>query len=121
MKIIVIGLGGVGSILSDLVHRTMGKQDLLYLIDGDKFEEKNRERQRYTKGFKANVLAKKLKGFVGYKLFKLMPWLKRLHFWGSGFWNPAYDIREVGDINVYLRYLDKQKYAVKGQKTLISF
>mgnify|MGYP003395383536 CR=1 FL=1 len=66
-------------------------------------------------------LAKKIKGYVARNLFRMMPWLKRLKFWGSGLWNPAYDIRGVNDINVYLRYLDKQKYAVKGQKTLVSF
>ena len=66
-------------------------------------------------------IAKKLKGFVGKKMFELIPWLKKRHFWGSGLWNLAYDIRSVNDLNIYLRYLDKQKYADKGQKTLFSF
>lgn len=66
-------------------------------------------------------IAKKLKGYVGYHLLRLMPWLKRKYFWGSGLWNPAYDIRSVTDINFYRRYLDKQKYASKGQKMLTAF
>ena len=68
-------------------------------------------------------LAKKLKGFVAKQLFYLMPWLKndRWHggyFWNSGLWNPAYDIRSINDMDFYSRYLDRQKYSSKGQKTL---
>ena len=63
-------------------------------------------------------LAKKIKGFVGKKLFELMPWLKKSKVWGSGLWNPAYDIRSINDISFYRRYLDKQKYASAGQKML---
>src|SRR3989338_7484971 len=66
-------------------------------------------------------LAKRIKGYVARNLFHMMPWLKKSRFWGSGLWNPAYDIRGVNDINIYLRYLDKEKYADNGQKTLISF
>ncbi len=66
-------------------------------------------------------LAKKLRGYIGYHLLRMLPWLKTAHFWGSGFWNPAYDIRGVSDIAMYERYLDKQKYAAKGQKTLLSY
>ncbi len=66
-------------------------------------------------------LAKKLKGFVGRKLLQQLPWLKKTKFWGSGLWNPAYDIRSVNDMNVYLRYLDKQKYSSTHQKMLIAF
>lgn len=69
-------------------------------------------------------LAKRLKGYVAKGIFKLMPWLKKDkwdggYFWNSGFWNPAYDIRSINDMEVYTRYLDKQKYAAKGQ-TMIS-
>ena len=63
-------------------------------------------------------LAKNLKGFVAKKLFTLMPWLKKAKFWGSGLWNPAYDIRNVSDMQFYLRYLGKQKYSGTGQKML---
>ncbi len=66
-------------------------------------------------------LAKRIKGYVARNIFHMMPWLKKSRFWGSGLWNPAYDIRGVNDINIYLRYLDKQKYADNGQKTLVSF
>ncbi len=66
-------------------------------------------------------VAKKLRGFVGRKLFKFLPWLKKSKFWGSGLWNPAYDIRNVSDLGMYLRYLDKQKYSGKGQTMLTSF
>jgi len=68
-------------------------------------------------------LAKKLKGYVAKAIFKFMPWLKNDswdggYFWKSGFWNPAYDIRSINDMGVYIRYLDKQKYAAKGQTML---
>ena len=66
-------------------------------------------------------LAKKIKGFVGRHLLRLLPWLKRSKFWGSGLWNPAYDIRNINDMGVYMRYLDKQKYANAGQKMLTAF
>ena len=66
-------------------------------------------------------IAKKLRGFVGRHLLRLLPWLKRSKFWGSGLWNPAYDIRSISDMNFYSRYLDKQKYACKGQKMLTAF
>ena len=66
-------------------------------------------------------LAKKLKGFVAKNLFELMPWLKKQKFWGSGLWNPAYDIRNANDMAFYHRYLDKQKYASAGQKMLTAY
>ena len=66
-------------------------------------------------------IAKRLKGYVAKDLFRLMPWLKDKHFWASGLWNPAYDIRNVGDMAFYERYLDKQKYAGKGQCLLNQF
>ncbi|HLD87513.1 MAG TPA: transposase [Candidatus Nanoarchaeia archaeon] len=65
--------------------------------------------------------AKKMRGFTAKQLFRLMPWLKAKFFWGSGLWNPAYDVRGISDMGIYERYLDKQKYASKGQKTLLSF
>jgi len=66
-------------------------------------------------------LAKKIKGFVAKQLFKLMPGLKQQRFWGSGLWNPAYDVRSINDIAFYRRYLDKQKYASAGQKMLSAY
>jgi len=32
-------------------------------------------------------VAKKLKGILGYKILKAMPWLKNKYFWGSGLWS----------------------------------
>ena len=63
-------------------------------------------------------LAKKIKGFVAKQLFKLMPWLKKSKFWGSGLWNPAYDIRNINDMGIYTRYLDRQKYSSTHQTML---
>jgi REP element-mobilizing transposase RayT len=71
--------------------------------------------------FSKPELAKKLRGYVGRKLFMFLPWLKKQKFWGSGFWNPAYDIRSINDMDFYKRYLDKQKYASVGQKMLSAF
>ena len=71
-------------------------------------------------------IAKKIRGYVASEMFRLMPWLKKNkweggYFWNSGLWNPAYDIRNVNDLEVYLRYLDKQKYSSAGQTTLTSY
>ena len=66
-------------------------------------------------------LDKKLKGFTGKALLRLLPWLKKTKFWGSGLWNPAYDIRSINDMDFYNRYLDKQKYSSTKQKMLSSF
>ena len=66
-------------------------------------------------------LAKKVRGYVGKKMFELMPWLKQQKFWGSGLWNPAYDVRSIQDMDFYDRYLDKQKYSSTHQKMLSAF
>lgn len=71
-------------------------------------------------------LAKKIRGYVAKRIFQFMPWLKNNkwdggYFWDSGFWNPAYDIRNINDMAVYLRYLDKQKYSSKHQTTLLAY
>ncbi len=63
-------------------------------------------------------IAKKIKGYVGRKLFGMVPYLKKTKFWDSGLWNPAYDIRSINDMDFYERYLDKQKYACAGQTML---
>jgi REP element-mobilizing transposase RayT len=67
------------------------------------------------------MIAKKLKGYVGKHLLRMLPVLKSSKFWGSGLWNPSYDIRSINDMGIYMRYLDKQRYASKGQKMLSSF
>ncbi|MBW2975823.1 transposase [Candidatus Woesearchaeota archaeon] len=71
-------------------------------------------------------LAKNLRGFVAKQIFRLMPWLKYNkweggYFWGSGLWNPAYDIRSINNMAFYDRYLDKQKYSATNQKTLTAY
>jgi len=66
-------------------------------------------------------LAKKLRGFVGRHLLDLLPSVKKQYFWGSGLWNPAYDIRSINDMAFYNRYLDKQKYSSTHQKMLKVF
>jgi molybdopterin/thiamine biosynthesis adenylyltransferase len=62
MKIVVIGLGGVGSILCERLARFLNYSvDLdaeLYLVDGDIYETKNYERQEFTQmGNKAEIKA----------------------------------------------------------------
>jgi len=66
-------------------------------------------------------LAKKLRGFTGKHLLRLLPWLKQEKFWGSGLWNPAYDIRSINDMDFYTRYLDKQKYSGTNQQMLSAY
>ena len=66
-------------------------------------------------------IAKKLRGFTGRKLLQMIPWLKKTKFWGSGLWNPAYDIRSINDMGFYERYLDKQKYSYAGQTMLSAY
>jgi len=65
-------------------------------------------------------LAKKLKGFTAPKILKEFWWLKSWLFREGGFWNPATNGRS-GNMDVYGRYLDKQKYALAAQKTLFGF
>ena len=66
-------------------------------------------------------LAKNIKGFVTTKMFRMILWLKQRFFWVSGLWSRAYDIRGVTDLSIYLRYLDKQKYASKGSENISFF
>ena len=66
-------------------------------------------------------IAKKLRGYVGRHLLRLLPWLKKWRFWDSGLWNPAYDIRNVSDMGIYMRYLDRQKYSSTRQTQLTSY
>lgn len=47
MRYVQIGCGGIGGILANHMNRIVGNQDILWLIDGDKFEEKNRDRQDF--------------------------------------------------------------------------
>jgi hypothetical protein len=63
-KVVVIGVGGVGSHLCRGLAPLLEYQDpgsVLFLLDGDSFEDGNRERQDFTTyGFKAQVRAAEL-------------------------------------------------------------
>ncbi len=60
-KLVIIGLGGIGSILSDNLCRYLNHQEnkwTVTLIDGDSYELKNQERQTFVRlGNKARVKA----------------------------------------------------------------
>ncbi len=68
-RYVVVGLGGVGGILlrnlvAFLRHR--GKPSVVYAVDGDSFEERNRDRQFFSRlGPKAEVLAEDLNSDYG--------------------------------------------------------
>ena len=66
MEIVVIGLGGVGSLLCERMARYLayssGSKESMLLVDGDSYEVKNFERQDFTQmGNKAEVKAADLK------------------------------------------------------------
>jgi putative transposase len=53
------------------------------------------------------------KGIIGKKLFENFPEIKRRFFWGSGFWNPAYLMDNIGSNEESVReYIKNQKYAI---------
>lgn len=65
LGIVIIGLGGVGSILSERLCRFLNfSKDLtadILLVDGDEYETKNFERQEFTRmGNKADIKATEL-------------------------------------------------------------
>jgi molybdopterin/thiamine biosynthesis adenylyltransferase len=64
MKIVIIGLGGVGSILCDNLSRYLNYSDInasVSLVDGDYYETKNNERQTFMRlGDKASVKSTEL-------------------------------------------------------------
>ncbi len=68
-RYVVVGVGGVGGIVlrhlvSFLRHR--GKPCVVYVVDGDSFEERNRDRQFFSRlGPKAEVLAEELSADYG--------------------------------------------------------
>jgi molybdopterin/thiamine biosynthesis adenylyltransferase len=62
--VIVVGTGGIGSVVVAALSRTLSKDSVLMLIDGDRFERRNVARQMLfadaTEGeFKADVLTRK--------------------------------------------------------------
>lgn len=66
MKTVIIGLGGIGSHLSNLICRFLNYQSdmsKVLLVDGDEFEMKNRERQDFSDfGNKAKIKYAELRG-----------------------------------------------------------
>ncbi len=108
----------VRKVCGALLEEAMQKYEIRYAKIG--FDEDHVHTQ-LDMGIKSKPeIAKKIRGYVARKLFKAFPWLKKKYFWGSGLWNPAYDIR-AHDPGVISRYIDKQKYAHAGQKMLTSY
>ena len=56
--------------------------------------------------------AKIFRGIIGRLIMKKFPEMKQKYFWGSGFWNPAYLMDNIGrGREVIQNYIMKQKYA----------
>ena len=56
--------------------------------------------------------AKIFKGISAKKLFENFPEIKKKYFWGSGFWNPAYLMDNIGSDGESVReYIKNQKYS----------
>jgi len=79
-EITIIGLGGIGSVLSNTVSRFINSKNIgvitINLVDGDDYEEKNLERQEFTSyGNKASVKKNELEykfrkiNYVDYPIF----------------------------------------------------
>ena len=65
MNIVIVGLGGIGSILSDNISRYLNYTNIeninITLVDGDSYELKNSERQTFTRlGNKGEVKCSEL-------------------------------------------------------------
>ena len=65
MEVTIVGLGGIGSVLSNTVSRYLNSKNItpvtVNLVDGDDYEEKNFERQEFLfYGNKAQVKCKEL-------------------------------------------------------------
>jgi molybdopterin/thiamine biosynthesis adenylyltransferase len=50
MRYGIVGCGGIGGWLAQGLARTLGAEDTVVLVDGDKFEDKNLDRQLYAVG-----------------------------------------------------------------------
>ncbi len=56
--------------------------------------------------------AKIFKGITGKKILENFPEIKKKFFWGSGFWNPAYLMDNIGSNEESVReYILNQKYS----------
>ncbi len=78
-QIVIIGLGGIGSILCDKISRFRNfkkdQETTITLVDGDYYEEKNFERQDFfSLGNKASVKASELKSRYENIDFKDIPY-----------------------------------------------
>lgn len=77
-RFIIAGLGGIGSVLSEKVSRFLNYKDGLYniiLVDGDRIEPKNLERQDFQKvgGNKAEVKKEELQEKFDKLIFESFP------------------------------------------------
>jgi len=55
--------------------------------------------------------AKIFRGIIGRLIFIKFPEMKKQYFWGSGFWNPAYLMDNIGsDKAIIGQYIANQKY-----------
>ena len=55
--------------------------------------------------------AKIFRGIIGKRIFEKFPEIKKRYFWGSGFWNPAYLMDNIGsDKEVIEQYIANQRY-----------
>jgi len=80
LRIKIIGIGGIGSYLAEWITMSCSfhaADSVLYLVDGDTFEPKNKERQNFTElGFKARVVAKELQDqFSNVFLYAVPSWI----------------------------------------------
>jgi len=58
-------------------------------------------------------VAKIFKGIIAKKLFEKFPEVKKKYFWGSGLWNPAYMLDNIGsDEERVDNYISNQKYPI---------
>ena len=56
-------------------------------------------------------VAKIFKGITGKKVLEKFPEIKKKYFWGSGFWNPAYLMDNIGkEKEIIENYIMNQRY-----------
>jgi putative transposase len=59
-------------------------------------------------------VAKLIKGYVGRKLLKQFPEIKKRYFWNSELWNPSYYMDSSRGLSSITNYVNKQKYGVSS-------
>jgi len=114
----IFGFSVVRRVCGALLEEAMQKYRILYTKMG--FDEDHVHIQLDRGLYSKPEIAKLLRGYGARRLFMVFPWLKKRYFWGSGLWNPAYDIR-AHDPGVISRYIEKQKYAHAGQRMISSY